>query len=652
MAKLLSLKLSGLAVLAATTVWASVVPDNIIQNNTVDKLQAIGAHGRFMELSDEKPLNDRHAVVMVLGMNASKDTDGPSEAESKTMTALFLANCQALYREQTGRELYADTKWYGYWYNSGFADPEVAKWLDAKIENNSDLTQAGQKLSLVCHSKGGNVAFCYWVQTDGRKVDRVITLATPHIGSPLADKVKVKQVVWKVFPYLHDLWWKFLEPRLPSDTAGTEWLKPNSKLQTLHREHPLTRDWFLFGSTIQPLAKGLMSRNIGVALLGSSKLPFGANQDRPVYTLGARLIEECGCKRGSDGMVPLESAWCAGFAGDANTIMVENHDHSEMLQGNGGLDLHRKVLECLLPVILRHNDPKLKSFDWFLPEVPLIDIPKAQTDGLKQARLVWVDEDGNIWVADDQFANPRKLYLPEGRYSWPQWMGDGIIATWWHQGGNDIVFISTDGKVGQLTNGGISSLAAVGNGKIAFLSNGNLVLRTTGGLAKVLVKGPLLVEYPPVFMGNKLYFAVANSLGGADLRWVSTEASDYPLAKTKLVESQVNHPIKVADDVLLAFKISGNNSVITVITGKWGVLRATLTAGMKELNKALREGHIPLPTLVDMDSQEKWLYVVIGNDIRQLDLAAIAQTIASGEDSMTLDQIAVWRASGTEFDAK
>jgi hypothetical protein len=89
-----------------------------------------------------------------------------------------------------------------------------------------------------------------------------------------------------------------------------------------------------------------------------------------------------------------------------------------------------------------------------------------------------------------------------------------------------------------------------------------------------------------------------------------------------------------------------------VITGSWGTLRATLAAGMKALNRTLAGGQVSLPTLVDMDLQDKALYMVIGSDIRQLDLSAIAQTIGSGSISMTLDEIAVRRVTATQFDVK
>lgn len=651
LAKLLSWKIGGLAVLAATMAWASYGPDSILQNNIADNLRAWQAHGRWVELSDTHPLNGRYPVVVVLGLNVSEDVDGPSETKLKTMTALPLANFQSLYRDQTGRELYADTKWYGYWYNSDFADSQIGSWLDARIETDNDLTRANQKLSLVCHSKGGNVAFCYWAQTKGRKLDKGVTLDTPHLGTPLADKAKVEQAIRKVFPHLHDLWWGFLEPRLPSDTGGGQWLRTDcSEMLALRQQHPLTSDWFLIGSTIKPLAKNLMARNLGVALLASSKLPFGANQDRPVYTLGARMIEECGYERGSDGMVPLESAWCVGYAGDAHRIRVTDHDHSEMLQGNGGMELHRKVLECLLPEILRQRSSREESFDLWLPELPMVAMPRIQADGLERARLAWINENGGISVAHSQFANPRELCLPDGQYSWPQWMGNDILATWSHRSGDDIVLIS-DSRVVQLTDNGVSSLAAAEAGKIVFLSDGDLMIRTTDGAAKVLVCGPLSMEYPPVLMGDKVYFSVDNAAGGSDLRWVSTKVSEYPLTSTKLVERQVFHPMKIGQ-VLLAIRAGDDDSAVTVITGRWGTLRTTLAAGMKSLNEMLADGQVPLPTLIDMDSQENWLYLAIGGDIRQLDLVAIAQAVVGSNDSMTLDQAAVWRATATQFDVK
>ncbi len=650
LAKLLSWKAVGVALIATTAVWASVGPDSLLQNSIGDDLRAWKARGCWVELSDSQPLGNRYPVVLVLGMNGSRDEDGPSENDFRRMTNSLLSNCQAIFLEECGEKLYDKTKWYGYWYNSSFGDPDIVGWLDAKIENDPDLTKAGQKLSLVCHSKGGNVAYCYWVRTGGRKVDRVITLSTPHLGSPLADKEKVKTVVQKLFPYFYKVWWKFLEPRLPPDSEGTRWLRTDcAEMRDLHSKHPFTEDWLLVGSKIPPLSRSLMGRNIGVAFLTSSKLPFGANQDRPVYTLGARLIEDSQHK-GSDGMVPLSSAWCEGYTGDARTLLVENHDHAEMLQGNGGLEVHRAVIDWLFPRILQKTESESGTFDLWLPDVPVINIPQTQADGLDQARLVWINEDSGISVADSQFANPRKLYLPQGWYSWPQWMDDKLLATWNYAGGSDIVLISGN-KVVQLTRDGKSSLASVGDGLIVFVSNGNLVLRTNGGLSRVLVQGPLAIEYPPVVLGGKVYFSTTNFSGGSDLRWVSLEANEYPLGKTRLVDNRTLCPIKIGP-VLLAIRAEADESTVSVVTGQWGTLRVSLTVGAKALNEVLSDGQIPMPTLMGMDSQENWLYLAIGGDIRQLNLAEIVSTIARGDESISLDQAAIWRAKGTQFDVK
>ncbi len=649
LAKLLSWKAVGVALLTATAVWASVGPDSLLQNSIGDDLRAWKAKGRWVELSDSQPLGNRYPVVLVLGMNGSGEIDGPSEDDFRRMTNSLLSNCQAIYLEECGKELYNQTKWYGYWYNSGFGDSNIAGWLDAKIENDPDLTKAGQKLSLVCHSKGGNVAYCYWVRTSGRKVDRVITLSTPHLGSSLVDKAKVKKAVQKLFPYFHKVWWKFLEPRLPPDSEGTRWLRTDcAEMRDLHSKHSLTKDWLLVGSKIPSLSQSLMGRNIGIAFLASSKLPFGANQDRPVYTLGARLIEDL-VYEGSDGMVPLSSAWCEGYAGDASTLLVANHDHAEMLQGNGSLEVHRAVIDWLFPRILQKTEPKIGRFDLWLPDVPVTNIPQTQADGLDQARLAWINEDGGISVADSQFANPRKLYLPEGLYSWPQWMDDKLLATWNHAGGSDIVLISGN-KVVQLTRNGKSSLSSVGEGLIVFVSDGDLVLRTNGGLSRVLVRGPISVQYPPVVLGGKVYFSTTNSSGG-DLRWVSLEANGCSLTKTRLVDTRTLCPIKIGS-VLLAIRAEADQSTVSVVTGQWGTLRMSLMAGTKALNEVLSDGQIPMPTLVGMDSQESWLYLAIGGDIRQLDLAEIVSAIARGDESIDFDRAAIWRAKGTQFDVK
>ncbi len=656
LAKLLSWKIGGLAVLAATAVWASVGPDSIIQNNVVDKVRATQALGRLMEVSDSDPLGIRYPIVIIPGKNSSKDPNGPSESEILEMVRAVLGgDWQSSYQNWTGYIFAEDVKVYVFWYNSDSADPDIAQSMNALVEGSPDLTKAGIRFSSVTHSKGGNILFCYSVQTDNRKLDAKVSSAAPTIGTGMADRNKVAQGIRRAFPLLGKLLNKLLGNRgMDLDSPGVQWLLPNyPPMIELRKKHPLDSSWTLIGGKVKPTGKSVIARNLDLGfLLDRTLLEGGNDQDTKAYQVGALIMKEMGVTCGSDGVVPLDSALCRGYAGGANTIVLpSDHNHSQMWWGNSSMEAHDAMLKPIIPYILANKEANKKlHLTMWLPEMPVIKIPETQTDGLEQARLVWGNEEGGISVADSQFANPRKLYLPEGRYFWPQWFGDGFVATWSHQGGNDIVSVF-DGQVVQLTTDGQSSLATAGDGKIVFLGNGNLVLRTAGGLAKVLVRGPLLMEYPPVIMGDKVYFTVSNSLGGADLRWVSTEVSDYPLAKTRLVESQVTHPMKIGD-VLLAVKVGADSSSLTVVTGKWGTLRATLATGMKTLNESFAGGSVPLPTLLDMDSQENWLYLVIGNDIRQLDVGAIAQTIASGGGSITLDQAAIRRVTGTQFDAK
>ena len=654
LAKLLSWKIGGLAILAATAVWASYGPDSILQNNIADNLRAWQAHGRLVAVSDTEPLGERYPIILIFGLNSSSDADGPPEDEISRMANGVLSDWQSSYRNWTGREFVCDTKVYGFWYNSDAADSQIAQWLDARVETEPDLTKAGVRWSGVCHSKGGNVLFCYWVQTNNRKLDAKVTSATPHLGTIMADHAAIEQAIRRAFTFLGKWLDKLLGDRgMNFDAPGIQWLLPNyPPMMALREKHSLDTSWTLVGGKVKPAGDGVISRNLALGwLLDRALLAGGNDQDVKAYQIGALIMQKAGVAE-SDGVVPLSSALCEGYAGKAQTILLASeHNHSQMWWGNSGMELHDAMLKPLMPYILAgRENTEIPHLTMWLPEMPVITIPKIQTDRLERARLVWINEDGGISVADSQFANPCVLYLPDGKYSWPQWMGNDILATWSHCLGDDVILIS-DGRVTQLTNDGKSSLATGEAGMVAFVSGGDLMLRTMDGATRVLVCGPLLMDYPPVIMGKKLYFSVSNPAGGADLRWVSTVVNDYPLARTRLVDNQVMHPMKIGQ-VLLAVRIGSDDSAVTVVTGRWGALRATLTAGMKSLSQMLSDGQIPVPTLVDMDSRENWLYLVVGDDIRQLDVATIAQTVVNGDGSMTLDQAAVWRATATQFDVK
>ncbi len=76
--------------------------------------------------------------------------------------------------------------WRGYrrQYNVSYLTAGSIEACALKLKRRIDEDVKGGRIDLVCHSMGGLVARFYLQQLDGaRRVDRVVTLATPHLGT-------------------------------------------------------------------------------------------------------------------------------------------------------------------------------------------------------------------------------------------------------------------------------------------------------------------------------------------------------------------------------------------------------------------------------------------------------------------------------------
>jgi len=655
-AKFLSWTLGGLAILA-TAVWAAV-PDSMIQNQVFDRARALEAHGRLIAVSDQNPLGERYPILLVLGLNGSKDSDGPAEDELVKMAQPVISNWTMLYRLWTKRELLSDVKVYGFWYNSDSADPQIAKWLDARVETEPELTEKNVKLSAVCHSKGGNVLFCYWVQTDSRKLDAKVTSGTPHIGTMMADRDAVERAVLKAFPLLGKWLNKVMSSRgMNFNAAGVKWLLPNyPEMIALRKAHPLDSTWTLIGGRVQPSGGNVVSRNMNLGLLlDRIVLESGNSQDTKAYQVGALILEQGGVTGGSDGVVPLKSAGCEGYADDARIVhLSSDHNHSEMWWGNGGIELYAEMLKPIMPYITAKRQklvPKQsQGFDIWLPQMPQLDFPVLDTSRLQTARIAWIS-DGHITVAGESANNPTELQLGGGEFEWPQWLGDDLVATWHHGGESDVVLLrASDGKLMNLTNNGTSGLAGTEDtgAMVTFVSDGNLMLlRSADELAKVLVWGSVRIDTPPVILGEKVYFAQATA-SGYDLRWVSTDAASVSIAYTILVEAGVSHPMKLGV-ALLALKSADETTQLVTISQWWS---GALDQNIKSVLQTLRQDGVPNIDLVDFDSRSGATYLVVeGDQICQLDMGLVLQSFTQSVE-VTWDTLAPKLADGMQLDVK
>jgi len=386
---------------------------------------------------------------------------------------------------------------------------------------------------------------------------------------------------------------------------------------------PLTGDWYLAGGTIDVSDANAITRGLDVGLTFdrwfTSTTGSGAQQDDGYYRFMALALSKAGYPL-TDAVVPLGSA-LDGKQGEAHYFVLPEHNHLQMLNGNGGTELHELMVRCLIPRILAHRDKRLKSFDVSLPEMPVVLLfPTDQSKLIAKAQVVGLDDQQQVVVVDD--GKLQSLQLPAGEYDWPQWWGGNqLIASWYHDGVSDIVVVRDNQQIVNITNNGESDFPAIqADGMLAtFLSEGNLIVRSVGGMAQVVVQGPVKLVAPPIFLGDKIYFLHQQADGRFELRWVQAYKKAVPLASTKLVADNVVSWTKIGSG-LLAFQETANGlKPIPVVSGFSAVLDVDVALGVKALHSI--QG---LPKVSEIAvAGDGTIYVGWGIQLHQLDMTCL-----------------------------
>jgi predicted alpha/beta hydrolase family esterase len=139
-------------------------------------------------------------------------------------------------------------------YGPPYGDIEhFAEQLGVKIESVCAATGAARVL-LVCHSMGGLVARAYVRQRGPARIDRIVTIGTPHHGSMFAQG--------------------FIGRCLAQMRPGNAWLAELNRDETKPAPVPITSVWSRHDSLVAPQASGELAcaRNISLSGIGHNAL--------------------------------------------------------------------------------------------------------------------------------------------------------------------------------------------------------------------------------------------------------------------------------------------------------------------------------------------------------------------------------------------
>jgi hypothetical protein len=655
--KLLTWVLGG-AVVAAAAVGASVPNDSMIQNLFIDKSRP--KQGQLIAVKDSLPLGEREGIILVLGLNDSQNPNGPSEEQLRFMTEGIMPELETDFGQWTdGEDFHQYAKVYGIWYNSNATAVEVGDWIDGLIESNPELTGKNVRFCMGTHSFGGPSVRCYEIKTDGRKIDHVSASAPPFVGALFADKDKTDQAITAGVPGLMGEIAKMAKNQVATkrkiqfDALGMQWLRPGApEMTALWREHPLDDSWTLLMGETEPVSGKVETYLAVTTLIDRIFLESGQDQDPQAYRLGAYLIQASGKTCRSDGVVDEDSvAGDNACVGQATIVLLSQHNHSQMWWGNSGQELWREMLRPMMPYILARK-AKLKPsahFDLWLPPTDFdLDLPTQDFGRLKLARMVWVNLDGRLVVADESADNPTELNLV-GKFSWPQWMGDDLVVTWHHGGKSDIMLIPADGNTKLLTTDGMSGPAGVGDdGLVVWVSQGNvMVWRRAQAIAKVVAHGAT-VDTPPVIFNGRVYLA-CQSVSGYELRSVQLSANDQLIATAKLEEAGLTQPMKVGV-ALLALKSDGDMTRLAVVSQWW---TGVLDKNIQNFVKLQYQENVPSLESIDFDDQSGAVYLVCGgSQIVQLNTGIVLQSLTQQVAVDDWTTLAPQIATGVQLDVK
>jgi triacylglycerol esterase/lipase EstA (alpha/beta hydrolase family) len=283
--------------------------------------------------ADTTALGNRKPLLLIHGIQLNGI---PSEPDK----TLWLNFYYYYYLDQSLKDKY---KIYYVWYYSNLVS--VADLgVDFRTELDKKAEFAGKQISIIAHSMGGLVSRAFMNVTvngirGGDRVEKLITLGTPHHGSPMANgssRYSVLDPVMQIYVSIADqLYYSQNNPTTYQyNRSDLRWDNFDNLLNyTTYADEK--NDW-LSGTSMN---NDRTYDNKIIAYAGS----YDANDYNTTYSVTDQILAAMFSVKFSrteitDGIVPYSSASFQGHTLRKDTRFMKGYNHSRLASGMVGLD--------------------------------------------------------------------------------------------------------------------------------------------------------------------------------------------------------------------------------------------------------------------------------------------------------------------------
>jgi triacylglycerol esterase/lipase EstA (alpha/beta hydrolase family) len=381
-----------------------------------------------------------------------------------------------------------------YWSNS-VSVKELGTELMRQIEKEG-LHE--QKIALMCHSMGGLVARSYMNENafttgiaEGQKcgelVDVLITLGSPHHGSPMANN-RARNVK---FDFIHSIYVSLVEAAVFKESKYDEVNRSDLRWDNYdnlmdYNTYPDEKnDWLVSLNNFTQFDKKTVCYSAAVP--GAFKTTPATLEEQ--YQLGAYLIEQ-GFKLPNDGIVPVKSA-----AFDGHVVKriqhFNNYNHADIVRGKTNKN------ELFEPIKTDLLDVAPLKLTW--PFYPMVQYVKHSQNKL----IIWEAPSTVQWV---------NIYLSDNNGQDYQKIGSRVAAS---PGGFNWVVpkINSNQCLIKITNADFESEMSVTQQPFTIFYN-NIVVTTPGSNDYMVRTRNNTISWTQVGLGSKVKITYRDTQSG------------------------------------------------------------------------------------------------------------------------------------------